>query len=555
MSSNSGRSARKRIIGMVVSSIVFLILAIGLNYLALPAWTLRDRGFWSYLTVLVFPLGVLAGFALDRKRPVGFGWLGLGIVILLNILLSIGSSAVWPGNDDVLYEILPMEERSWDDFAADFSGAGVIQRPGATVLLPTIDKDLSIAVAQGKVGPYGAQYQIDTDIFSSINVIREGTQRMVRVSALDYAGFFVALAANGAPGYVEVDQSTGEGRLVETDQPLRYTPKALFRLDLRRHLRRAYRRALFGYWSFEIDEDGNPWWIVPVLEHTVGLFGGEELLGIIVVDPRSGEHTYYDHGSEPVWIDRVVPSDLVLRQANNRLGLKNGWKNRAFGARTEVFQVSDGYNYVSTVDGAWGRTWLVSGVTSPNEADQTLVGLLMVDLKTREARRYDFGGITEMRARQIAENDERVRAQALDATWPVPVIIEGSPAYYMMLKNNVQRQRFVLLDVDTGNRIAMADSWEGTRAQFLDLFGAVAISDDELTELAGTVLRVRAAGDGTQLFLLEGDPATRYRVSAELNNGALFLAPGDPVTIRYRSSEVDEPERRVVFLRNGGIGQ
>lgn len=555
MSSSSGRSAKKRIIGMIVSLVILLILAVGINYLALPAWTLRDRGFWGYITVLVFPLGLIVGFALDRKRPVGFGWLGLGIMILLNILLSIGSSAIWSGNDEALYAQLETDRRSWDGFSADFSGASVVQRPGATVLLPTIDKQLSIAVAQGKMGPYGAQYQIDTDIFSSINVIREGTQRVIRVSALDYASFFVALAAKGSPGYVEVDQSTGEGRLVETNESLRYTPGALFNLDLRRHLRRAYRRAILGSWSFEIDEEGNPWWIVPVLSHTVGLFGGEELTGIIMVDPRSGEHSSYDHGSEPAWIDRVVPSDLVLRQANNHLGLKNGWRNRAFGTRTEVFQVSDGYNYISTVDGEYGRTWLVSGVTSPNEADQTLVGLLVVDLKTKEARRYDFGGITEMRARQIAENDERVRAQSLDATWPVPVIIEGSPAYYMMLKNNVQRQRFVLLDVDTGTHIAMADSWEGTRSQFLDLFGTVAISDDQLTELTGTVLRVRAAGDGTQLFLLEGDPARRYRVATELNNGALFLAPGDPVTIRYRSSEVDEPERRVVFLRNEGIGQ
>lgn len=531
--------------------LVLLFTVFLLDYITLPAWNLQDFSLWIFLAVVIFGVFTELAWIFKSKKLVKWGLFSGGGIFILSLILSMGSWLVWPGNDVKYQTQMVVEEVPGVEFLTQFAGASPTVKPGATVLLPTIDKDLSITLAMGKLGTYGTQFQFDSEIFSSINVISDGVQRMVRITALEYASPFVALGGGdkGAPGYIEVDQGTTDVRLVETESGLRYLPSGIFGYDLSRHLRFLYRGYLFGSWSFEIDDQGKPWWIVPVLQNTVGLFGGAEQIASLVVDPMTGAVTEYKRGAEPGWIDRIIPSDLVLEQANNYLGLKNGWFNRTLGTMEGVFQVSDGYNYVSTVDGKEGRTWLVTGITSPNEADQTSVGLLAVDLKTKETTAFMLNGITEMRARDIAENDERVRAQYLGATWPVLVVIQGAPAYYMLLKNNVQRQRFVLIDAVNGSQVAMDASWEGTLSQFSNRAGGSFLNQENLEELDGNVFRISEAEDGMIVFLLSGDRSIRYLVPKDLNNGTRFLATGDRITIKFREgSRADE--KVIVTLEN-----
>ena len=291
------------------------------------------------------------------------------------------------------------------------------------------------------------------------------------------------------------------------------------------------------------------------MENRAGLFAGSEIIATVLVNPISGESAYYIKGTEPVWVDRVVPSELVLEQANNALSLKNGWFNQILGEKKEVFQLSDGYNYISTVDGLEGKTWLISGITSPNEADQTVIGFLMVDLKTKEARRYSLTGITEMRAMEIAQNDERVRAQALTPTWPIVMEVQGTPAYFLMLKNDVQRQRFALVDVANGTLVAMADNLSDCQTQFAGMLGVTSLDQENLMAVEGKVSRVRDNYDGTSSFLLAGDPANRYIVNNTQSNGILFMSPGDNVVITYRTQLAVKNQRLVVELRNVSIGE
>lgn len=92
---------------------------------------------------------------------------------------------------------------------------------------------------------------------------------------------------------------------------------------------------------------------------------------------------------------------LSAKQADNALTYKNGFWNTLF-AKKEVFQLSDGYNYFIKD----GNTYYVSCITSPNSNDQTSIGFITINLKTKESIRYSNPGITEMRAREIAQNDE-----------------------------------------------------------------------------------------------------------------------------------------------------
>jgi len=542
-----GHTMQKKPIASAILIIAGVLLFLGADWLFLPAWNLGDLGFWFFLSFFSLPVLIGIFTLLPIEKPAVKAFLLPLLFMVVGIVLSVGSWLIWPGNDLAYQKILSVETRENGMLQNDF--------PTSDLLLPQIDKSLSISLAQGKLGNYGAQFQINTDIFTSLTVQRENGVRMVRVSPLDYNDFFVAMgaASSGAVGYIAVDQQSLDSALVEVPGGLHYTPNAAFGNMLLRHVRSQYKSALLGTEAFEIDDAGKPWWVIPVLQNTVGLFGGPKPVGVIVVDAVSGNMAYHERGQEPAWIDRTVPSWVAIEHANAALSLGNGWMNRDFGSKTNVFQLSDGYTYLS-LKGEHAGTWLVSGITSPNEADQTLVGFMAINLKTMQALRYNIAGITEMRAMSIASSDERVRAQNLEATWPILVEVDGRPAYSLMLKNEVQRQRFVFVDVGDGRQVAMGESLEAARRQFASMAvqGSNPAGDVALLETKGTVLRVRIEAPNA-LFLMEGHGKVIYEANLDSFLGVRFMQPGDKVSIGYRESSASPDRRYVQKLENTSL--
>ncbi len=542
---------RKKIAALVTAGVLVLALWLFIDYFMLPAYSFQSSGTWMMLAFLLGLVGLVLGLPKGPRQAIGLGFLGFGGMTLLCILVGMGSALIWPGNAARFYELMKVEERGEGDFAKDFS------TESNALLLPVIDKDISYKIAQGKMGPYGAQYQVLYDNFTQQTVRRGGKDYLVRVGPLDYNGPLVALnrGARGTAGYVEVDVITEAARLVEVEGGMKYTPGAVFSRDLMRRARSVAKTSLLGPYSFEIDDSGHPYWIIPILENKVGLFGGAEPRGILLIDAVSGKVEKLARGNEPAWLERAMPTDIVKKQANSRLSLKNGWINRDWGEKRDVFQISDGYNYVASSGADSGKIWFVSGVTSPAETDQTTVGLLMVDMRTKEARRYAMSGITEMRAMQIAQSDERVRAQTLSATWPIVTQVDGLPTYFMILKNEVQRQRFVFVDVESGNKVAMGESIEQAKVQFAGLSGR-SLSADKLNLARISVLRVREnLKDGTLLFISKAEPSILYIAPLELGNGVRFLSPGDEAGLRYRDSASSQGQRFVQELWNISLGE
>jgi len=543
---------------LVVLLVIAIISWAAFDYVSLPAYNVGSFGFWVLLAIYASIVGTIVGLLAGSKRGAALGALTGGLVIFIAMVLSVGSWIIFPGNDARYSTLLAVTEKDAAAFLADFSDSSDSSSSGDRLILPTIDKELSIKTAQGKLGQYGAQFSMNEDIFTAVSVMRNGSRNVLRVSPLDYSGFLVALSlgSRGTVGYIEVDQSSGEGRLVEVPGGMKYTPGAILSKDLMRHVRWKYRTALLGSFSFEVDDSGNPWWIIPVLRKTIGVFGGSESAGIIMVDPVSGDVQKYERGAEPEWVDRVIPTDIVLDQSHDALSLAGGWINSIFGEKRGVFQLSDGYNYEFTDQAGKGTTWFVSGITSPNEADQTLVGFMIINMKTKEARRYSVAGVTEMRAMEIAESDERVKAQALSATWPILTDVGGEPAFYMFLKNQVQRQRFVYLDAAIGQRVAMGESIEKAKAEFARLSGSMLSAGEPSLVVSGLVFRVRVnPQDGSTSFLLAGEPGVLYSADSALSNGVRFLEPGDKVEVSYRESSATPGRRFVTSLKNAGVGE
>ena len=545
-----------RLAAVVYMAVVVLTLPL-VDYLFLPAWTPASFATWIIAALYASLIGTGLSLALGKKIGRIPGMLVGLVPLVLAFVLSALSWLVIPGNDVRYYARLKVDERSEGDFSRDFPGEGVSSGSDELLLLPALDKELSRTIAQGKLGNHGAQFQMDDEVFTSISVVRDGVTAIIRVAPLDYSGTAVALSARdkGTVGYIEVDQESGISRLVEVPGGMKYTPRAVFGFRLARQLRFAYRDKLFGPWSFEMDDGGKPYWAVPTYRNSVGLFGGPIREGVVLVDAVNGSLSFHRPGEEPAWLDRSLPVDLVLGQANDHLSLKNGWMNLLMGPKKDVFQLSDSYAYVVSNKSGSSRTWFVSGITSPNEADQTLTGMMMVDLKSGEARRYPFAGITEMRAREIAMNDERVRAQGLQASWPFLVDVDGTPAFTMILKNDVQRQRFAYVDIATGQKVAMGDTRGSARAQFIGLTGGTETEAPSI-RFSGIVMRVKdRPAEDTVLFMLVGDPHSLYTVNARSTLGSFFLSPGDRIEFSYRESASVEGMRFVTSLRNLTVGE
>ena len=399
------------------------------------------------------------------------------------------------------------------------------------VKLPVIDKELAAKLAQAKLDAYGAQYSIDIDNFTIISVERNGETELLRVTPLEYDNVFVAMSrmSKGTVGYIEVNVVTQVAKLVKFDDNdgLKYMPSGILKYDLDRHIRKHYPSVLYNHKYFEIDNEGNPYWVVPTIKKGIGVFDGATPSGVLLVNPITGEIQKYNLGEQPSWVQRCVDEHIMEVQANNALSLKNGFWNTLF-AKKEVFQLSDGYNYLLK-DNA---TYYISCITSPNENDQTSIGFLIVNLKTKEAIRYSCPGITEMRAREIAMYDERVKAQELEATWPILVSYHGVPTYFVVLKNDVQFQKAVFINVDNGALVGMGSDIANAKVEYDNLLSNESIVQKENKEVKGTVTKIRDLGNSIE-FMIDTMPDVYFSCDINISLVARFLSVGERVVITY----------------------
>ena len=211
---------------------------------------------------------------------------------------------------------------------------------------------------------------------------------------------------------------------------IKYSPTELFNEKLIRHLRFQYPTALLDTPNFEIDDEGHPYWITPVLDKTIGLFGGTDVKGAIITDALTGESQYYSMGQIRTddslnWIDVVYNENLVVQQYNYHGKLSHGfWNSIIF--QNDVNVTSDGSGVIAMDD----DVWVYTGVTSA-EADTSNFGFILCNQRTKELRYYKNGGAQESSAQASAV--DMVQQYRYQATFPILLDIEDQPTYFMSL--------------------------------------------------------------------------------------------------------------------------
>ncbi len=556
MKTNKRKLTNNKIVILV--SIIFLICLFIFFYCALPVLSFGNPNFYILLSVFIaFILSILSivfsdkliqkninktykAFAFDKtnntihkqviraeekfskKSLVIKSIFGTFIITFVFLsLCSIFGSKLFQAK--AYYEQLEVTESSEDALKE------VFDFDKGNVVLPLIDKDLAFKLAQASISEYGAQYTIDYNNFTLISVTRNGKDELVRIAPLEYANFFVSLSrmSKGTIGYIEVNVVTKETKLVKFDEGLKYMPSAILNYDLDRHIRFKYPTEMYDEYNFEIDDQGNPYWIIPTYRKEIGIISGPTAKGLITINPITGEMKKYKIGEEPKWIDRTINEVIVQEQATNAFRYKNGFFNVHFGEKKEVFQLSDGYNYFIKE----GQTYYVSCITSPNENDQTSIGFVTINLKTREAIKYYVNGITEMRAREIAMNDARVKAQQLNATWPILINYKNVETYFIILKNEVQSQKIVFLNVKNGELVAMGDTIEEAKAEYDKILADSGNSEVTSITITGEVTRIRDLGTTIE-FTIQDYNEKYFVVDPDISLDARFIQVGDNVTVK-----------------------
>lgn len=428
------------------------------------------------------------------------------VVLVLGVLGGVASLDLFPGNAGKYAHVLQTDTL---DFAEDIQEVNYSQ-------IPVIDRDSAILLGNremGSIPDYVSQFEVSS-LYSQINY--KGAP--VRVSPLGYADLFKWFInrPEGIPAYALVNMTTQDAEIVRLGEGngMKYTASEPLARNIDRYVQLSYPFYIFDEKSFEIDEDGQPWWICPVRQYTIGLFGGETVSRVVLCNACTGECRELTLDEVPQWVDRVYPAELLVRQYNWSGRYQQGWFNSWLG-QAGVVQTTPGtngslgYNYIAKDD----DVWVYTGVTSAT-SDSSIVGFVLVNQRTAESHYYAVAGATEASAMESAEG--QVQNLRYISTFPLLINVSNQPTYFMALKDAAGLvKKFAMIDIQRYQNVAVGDTVAECQKAYETLLatnGALTSGDiaDSATfgEAAGVIRTMaQAVVDGNSHFYvtLEGD--------------------------------------------------
>ena len=378
-----------------------------------------------------------------------------------------------------------------------------------------------------------------TDLVSQFNVSSEYSQisyegGTYRVTPLAYSGLikYFRNAAEGVPGYILVNTTTGNARLQRLSQKMKYVPSAYFNDNLYRRLRFAYPTVLFGSPTFEVDDDGNPYYVCTTYTFT-GFTAMKKVTGVILYDPTDGSSERYDLSEVPSWVDRVFPESLISKELNEYGKYQKGFWNSLFG-QEGVIQTSEGYNYISKN----GDIWLYTGMTSA-ASDESNLGFMLVDLRTHEAQYTAVSCATETAVMASAEGE--VLNYGYVSTFPTLINAGGKPVYLLSLKDSAGLiKMYAMVDAQDYQQVYTAKAEKEPASAIAQLLKQVGGSSADTLKTISFVIRdlnqVELNGN-TVVFLSDGSAIYRLDLSEDNAAKAAFLKTGDSISCTYSEEE------------------
>lgn len=551
----------KAVLKIVLSVLCTLVFAAIAFYVMLPAINFKSYDFYLYLGLVAASYVVFNGIFANvmnkpeyvpyvKKRAIVPGIIIAALVVVVGIGYAVSSEFFRAESYSNIIDV-----RTDSDFSAEIEE----QDAESFSAIPKLDEEAAAQLATRALGVleekgYVSQFTVYPE-YTQINY----KETPVRVAPLQYANIikWFTNTRNGFPGYVIIDMANETTEFVETENSIKYSPAEHFGKLLKRHLRFEYPTYMFADATFEIDDNGVPYWICARLDKTIGLFGGTDVIGAVVVraDSETGESAYYTvdeikNSPELQWLDRIYDSDLLVEQYNYYGKYQNGFWNSILGQR-DVITTTANYNYIAKDD----DVWMYTGVTSVT-SDQSITGFVLVNQRTKEAVYYRVTGGTEYSAQQAAEG--RVKDLGYTATFPLLLNIGGEPTYFLSLKDDSNIvQQYALINVAQYNNNKMGATGTDLKKCLESYVAALkgsgikvdidtdAVVDPstvpndepakELLTASGVIADIRTAVmGGESYYYIKLDSNTAYfSIAASKDETVVILNKGDSVTVSY----------------------
>ena len=527
----SGFSGKNILINLIVTIVAGFIYF----YVELPPINLHSAAFYSFFLFLSVVYCITAVITSGIYRQAENGktfWkllkgscivplIVIGAVFVIYVVGGLLSSVVI--RSGAYAKLITVET---GDFTQDIEEISFDQ-------IPMLDRDSAEKLGDRKLGELAdmvSQFEV-ADNYTQINY----KGRPVRVTPLRYGDIFKWLnnRSAGLPAYLIIDMVTQEVDVVRLPEGMHYTTAEHFSRNLYRHLRFQYPTYIFNEPTFEIDEEGTPYWVCPRIVKRIGLFGGTDIQGAVLVNAITGESQYYT--DIPTWVDGVYSAEIIMDQYDYYGTYQGGFINSLFGQKN-VTVTTEGYNYLAAND----DVYVYTGVTSAG-SDESNIGFILTNQRTKQTTFYSIAGAEEFSAMNSAEGV--VQHLNYSATFPLLLNISNQPTYFMALKDyaglvkmyamvNVQQYQIVA----TGASVEECQSnyYKLLRQNKLDTGEAPILPADEDT-VTGIVTALRSAViDGTTMYYvtLDADNIV-YCISAGEVEKVILLNVGDRITITY----------------------
>lgn len=534
----------------IAAGLGILLLAFVYYYITLPAINIHESGFWFFLGTVVVLLLVIYAIRKKLRSPQEIKSskvmkAGMFLILAIIVVYGVGTLLSSPIINAKKYQqLVAPEER---DFTGDIKEISYDQ-------IPLLDKDSAELLGNRKMGSMVdmvSQFEV-SGLYSQINY--QG--QPYRVTPLVYASGIKWLTnqKEGIPAYIRIDMATQNTELVKLDKPIKYSESEYFNRNIYRHLRFKYPTYMFDQLSFEIDDEGTPYWICPVKKFNIGLFGGQTIGRVVLCNAQTGETTDYKIEDCPQWVDRAYPADLLLELYNYHGMLKNGFLNSVLGQKG-CLKTTDGNNYLALDD----DVWVYTGVTSVS-GDKSNVGFVLMNQRTMETRYYVCDGAQERSAMDSAEG--QVQNLKYQAAFPLLLNISNQPTYFMALKDGAGLvKKYAMVNVQKYQTVAIGDTVAECEKNYEKLLADHGITSGAGTEsdisMTGTIEKMAQAviegnshfyitlgGEGAAVTGLEAGqteqkfifdiPVTEYPEIVGYDIGdtlTVHFIPGEPISI------------------------
>ena len=532
---------------ILISSLLTIVFAVGVFYVELPALNLQSEGFWTYLFICaiffvgsyvfltIFPgrhskNGVKNSFSSMKKSKLVL----LVAVALIPIIILMGGTLISSTlfNAKAYSELIEVPEA---DFAEDMPEADVVKN------IALMDTATAIKMGNRTLGALSdvvSQYEI-SDNYKQINY----NKAPQKVSTLEYADFFKWFAnkEKGIPGYVMVDPvNVTEAKYIKLSKAIKYTESGYFGDDLMRKLRFSYPTKIFGNCSFEIDDEGNPFYIVSCMKPRVAMFGAYDVNEVIIFNPIDGTSKLCELSEVPEWVDNVFTGTQASQKYDWYGTLKNGYWNSVVGNK-DCKVTTDDYGYIVIED----DVWFFTGVTSVT-SDESNIGFIISNARTGEYKFYPVIGAEEYSAMDSAQG--QVQEKGYIASFPSLINVSGEATYIMVLKDNSGLVKlYALVNVENYAIVATGATQSEAKESYLKLLKqnniidkipeSEDVSDENTKEIDIEIEKVQVfTVEGESVFYLTATDGQIYKQSIANDERIITVKEGDKLKVKYETS-------------------